>query len=1728
MKERERLARLWMAVLALALVVGPGLIPAGAAELVRDGPARITQSTTTGGGATDIPDNPSTGIVATGGPSPGAGVPPGTDAGWWATVQEDIRQSEYHVTWQERTYLAHLPAAYQAPNRAHNLRTYFTPEGVSVIPRAFEGETPPWEWSLTLTGYGYAGAVQPVSAASLHSEGNHIEYRRDLLVEWYVNDEQGLEQGFTLDAPPQPAGAGSLVLELALGGDLSPQLTADGTAVEFVTAGGVRVLHYGELVIVDADGRHLPADLELTLHALRIRFDTSGARYPITVDPLTTSLAWTAESNQDSAQFGFSVGTAGDVNGDGYSDLVVGAYLYDNGQVDEGRACVYLGSAAGLTTSPTWTAEANQAIARFGWSVGTAGDVNGDGYSDLVVGSSTYSNGHAYEGAAFVYLGSATGLSGSAAWSAEGDQDGAQFGNAVGTAGDVNGDGYSDLVVGAALYDNGQTDEGRTYVYLGSAAGLTAFPPWMAEGDQDDARFGYSVGTAGDVNGDGYSDLIAGAPRFDNGEMEEGRAYVYLGSAGGLGALPAWTAEGDQDGANFGSAVAMAGDVNGDGYSDLVVGAPLYDSGQTDEGRAHVYHGGAGGPSAGPAWTAESDQDSAWFGWSVGTAGDVNGDGCSDVIAGALGYSNGEAGEGRAYVYHGSGGGLGISPSWTAEGNQDDARFGYSVGTAGDVDGDGYSDTIVGAPFYDNGETNEGRAYVFHGGSAGLGTTADWSAESNQDVAQFGRSLGTAGDVDGDGYSDVIVGAWMYDDGEADEGCAYVYLGSASGLSISPAWTAEGNQDGAQFGTSVAMAGDVNGDGYADVLVGAPLYDNGEQDEGRAFVFLGGATGLDISPAWTAESDQPYAYFGTSVGTAGDVNDDSYSDVIVGANTYDNGQTDEGRAYVYLGGAAGLSASPAWAAESNQHGAQFGSSLGTAGDVNGDGYGDVIVGAWLYDNGETNEGRAFVYHGNAGGLSASPAWMAECNQGGAFFGISVDTAGDVNGDGYSDVIVGALRYDNGQTDEGRAYVYSGGDGGLNTIPTWTGEGNQDDAGFGASVDMAGDVNGDGYSDVIVGAPGYSYGEAHEGRAYTFLGGVGGLGGSSAWMAEGNQDYARFGEAVGTAGDVNGDGYSDLVVGASGYSNGQTYEGAAFVYLGSATGPTISPTWTAESDQDDAWFGQSVGTAGDVNGDGYSDVIVGAYLYDNGQKDQGRAYVYPGSAAGLNAGPIWTAEGNQDDAYFGRSVGTAGDVNGDGYSDVVVGADGYSNGEIAEGQASVYLGSPGGLTANPIWTAEGNRDGARLGWSVGTAGDVNGDGDSDLIVGAPSFGAAGWVVVYHGGEGGLGTTPSWTVESSQSDTQFGVSVGTAGDVDGDGYSDVIAGAPFYDYNQEDEGAAYVYHGGATGLGANPAWTAEGDQAGALFGASVGTAGDVDGDGYSDVVAGAYHYDNGQMGEGRAYVYAGSASGLATAPDWIAESNQVDAFFGISVGTAGDVNGDGYSDLIVGAHLYDNRQMDEGRVYVYLSQGSDGLGTHPAWTAEGDQDKDSFGTVVGTAGDVNGDGYADILVGAPRYDNGQADEGRAFLYYGNGGAGLHVLPGQLRSDGSAPIAHLGLSDDPTAFRASLIGRMPLGRAGVKLQWQVAPLGVPFNDPSVVEGSSPAWIDTGTGSTPINQIITGLTPGTPYYWRVRLIYRPGNALGQAASRWIHIPWAGWHETDLRTLARREVYLPCVVKNH
>ncbi|MBI2931148.1 MAG: FG-GAP repeat protein, partial [Planctomycetes bacterium] len=981
---------------------------------------------------------------------------------------------------------------------------------------------------------------------------------------------------------------------------------------------------------------------------------------------------------------------------------------------------------------------------------------------------------------------------------------------------------------------------------------------------------------------------------------------------------------------------------------------------------------------------------------------------------------------------------LASTPAWTVESNQADANFGWNASTAGDVNADGYSDVIVGAYYYDNGQSNEGMAFVYHGSASGLSATANWTAESDQANAIMGMGSGGAGDVNGDGYDDVIVGARGYTQTQSEEGKVYVFHGSASGLSTTANWTALSGWNGGRMGHSVNTAGDVNGDGYSDVIAGGDW-------PHTAWVWHGSSSGIVAGPAaWTKTVS---GQFGFRVNTAGDVNGDGYDEIIVGAHQFSNGggQNNEGAAFVYHGTAAGVQTNASWQIEPNLSNRYLGQAVGTAGDVNGDGYGDVIVGAPGDPGGADIGGWVDVFHGSSSGLSATANWTANVNQDGASCGRGAATAGDVNGDGYSDVIYAANAYDNGQADEGIVRVHYGSSTGLSATPNWSYEGNVAGGQFGRNaVNTAGDVNADGFDDVIIGAHNWSNPESVEGKVWVFLGAPGGLSTSASWSPDGGSTTANFGKSVAGAGDVNGDGYADVVVGAPGFDNGQADEGAVFVFHGSTTGVSAVPNWTAEGNLATANFGILGISAGDVNRDGFSDLYVGASGWDNVESNEGRGFVYHGSASGLPspATASWSVESNWADAYYGDAAGW-GDVNGDGYADLIVGATGYGNGRA---------------------------------------------------------------FAYHGSASGLSTTANWWWEGTVASEYFGVSVGSGGDVNRDGYSDVIVGSLLYANPESGEGAARVFHGSSSGLSAAPNWTKEGDQVDAWFGRSVAMAGDVNGDGYSDVIVGAPQYTNGQAQEGQAFVYHGGAGGLSATANWTAQRDKIGAQLGTSVATAGDVNGDGYSDVIIGAPYFTNGETNEGIAMVYHGSSS-GLSASVGWLAESNQlDTPQFGASVACAGDVNGDGYSDVLVGAYNYDNPEVDEGRAFLYYGNGGAGIPLRPRQARADDTGLVQLLNTPESLTSARIRFFARSIMGRSKVKLQWEVKPLGTNFNLTSL--GLSSSWTDVGLSGTEINELISGLSTGTSYHWRVRLKYFPY----MMYSRWLSFGPNGWNEADFR----------------
>jgi len=1030
-----------------------------------------------------------------------------------AQIKEAIAMSEYHISFQEK------PACLQSPNRAQDLRINYYTDGFSLTPR-IEGER--YHTQLRVRSVGRKDHEwTPSRSATITANEHHAEADHGTFKIMYENNERGMRQDFLVKERPE--GSGPLNVNLRYEGDLMVTQTGEDdilfSSID-IFGNPVSEVWYKDLLAWDANNEPLHAWASIEADAIVLHVDDANAEYPVTIDPLSTTATWTGEGNQAGAFYGSSVNTAGDVNGDGRSDIIIGAPFYDGGATNGGRVFIYHGTPNGPSVSVSTTITSIAAQVAMGGSVATAGDVNGDGYSDVVITRETASPNSS---AVFIHYGSPTGVS--ATPNTTITLGGVCCGTTAETAGDVNGDGYSDVIIADAAW---AANRGRAYIYHGSPTGLLATPTTTISGTQDNAYLGNSVSSAGDVNNDGYSDVIIGQGHWTAGQQEEGRFLVYLGTATGINATPNFTYESNQTYMFLGVSVSFAGDVNGDGYSDVIVGGPSYFDGSNTVGAAFVFYGSAVGITATGMDLEAGAVNASSFGYSVGCAGDVNGDGYADVIIGEPGGFTTQPG--AAYVFLGTASGLSGTPVWTGGGVQASAGYGSSVAGAGDVNGDGYSDVLVGAPRKDNiGQTDEGHVMYYQGSPNGL--SASGTLDQTQSSAFFGTSVSAAGDVNGDGFSDVIIGAPQYDNGQTNEGRAYVYYGGTGGLPFTASWIIENNIALSLLGTSVSTAGDVNGDGYSDVIIGAPGAAIGEAGEGLAYVYHGSAAGLGTTP-WVAERDLLGAALGSSVASAGDVNGDGYSDVVIGANGYSVSQALEGAAYIHLGSATGLNAIPLFTFVQGQANARVGSSVAGVGDVTGDGYGDVVVGAsgWT-SSALTGRGRAFLLKGHPAGVFYETSWVVEGSNASSALGSSAAGAGDVNGDGYQDLIIGEPGRPNGAaTGAGRALMFHGASTVPSTTPTWTTLGTSTGAQFGFSVSKAGDVNKDGYGDVVVGIPGDS-----NGRINIYHGSPTGLPVTASATFTSTNSGARLGTSVSNSGSQSGDGYGDVIAGAPEYS-----------------------------------------------------------------------------------------------------------------------------------------------------------------------------------------------------------------------------------------------------------------------------------------------------------------------------------------------------------------------------------------------------------------------------------------------------------------------------------------------------------------------------------------------------------------------------------------------------------------
>lgn len=449
-----------------------------------------------------------------------------------------------------------------------------------------------------------------------------------------------------------------------------------------------------------------------------------------------------------------------------------------------------------------------------------------------------------------------------------GEIQGDNSGSSVSSAGDFNKDGYGDVIIGAIDANSpapGFSGTGKSYIIFGnpnigsSSTNLTALSNTQGVtifGENNGDQSGFSVSNAGDFNKDGYTDVIIGAPGA-NGVA--GISYVVFGSSQNVGTinLASLGTQGfrilGENGSNCGYAVSGAGDVNGDGYADIIIGAPFANN---HAGKSYVIFGNNGtlsdinlsALSSAQGFSILGEASSDESGCAVSSLGDFNKDGYDDIIIGArfgdITTTSGHASPGKSYIIFG-GANIGASninlstmsnaQGFRIIGESDRDKLGISVSGAGDFNKDGYADAIIGA-FAPS--PNFGKSYVIfgHAGAvaditlSALKNTQGFKILGEQSGDQSGCSVSSAGDFNKDGYSDVIIGANVASSSAIANdytGKSYIIFGHGGLASNVNLFTLNnqgiviiGGKDD-EIGNSVSRAGDMNGDGYADVIIGA-------------------------------------------------------------------------------------------------------------------------------------------------------------------------------------------------------------------------------------------------------------------------------------------------------------------------------------------------------------------------------------------------------------------------------------------------------------------------------------------------------------------------------------------------------------------------------------------------------------------------------------------------------------------------------------------------------------------------------------------------------------------------------------------------------------------------------------------------------------------------------------------------------------------------------------------
>lgn len=1035
---------------------------------------------------------------------------------------------------------------------------------------------------------------------------------------------------------------------------------------------------------------------------------------------------------------GTIVSSAGDFNGDGIQDILINAsggtektyLIYGTGGYSSGDIDLSLDiGTKGIVITGAITSMSN------------AGDINGDGFDDIILGD--YTAGTSYAGKSYIIYGdsnvtnaitlSSLGVLGTTV-------SGLTYyrtGYSVNSIGDVNADGYADVIIGTMLQDKSYVIFGSNDIHTNSTISLTSITSYgFIIYDSGDNDSGKSVSGNVDINGDGISDIVVSGTK--GGVNSAGKVYVVYGDKN-LGSSGTQFNLADIDGSNgfeinginsnekAGLNVVSAKDFNGDGFDDILLSTYLglkayviLGGDYTNEVTQKVLTGKIG--------TGSSDVDVM-----IGSSGSevLQGNGGADVLKGGPGedviyvsdldFLKVDGGNSLDILYldfdgadinlssvkpeqikniesiniSGTGPNTLIMDDVTIK-NLKNSSYNSMLYIMGDAD-----DKII---LSDEGwiftGTLGGRNYTKDGITFtiddNLGTLPEIVLSSNIEVMEDSETAKIAIRRSNGLYTSTI--NYSLISGSAVAGVDYIdSTGTVTfyeGELIKDFTFTMIQDDKLEELKSLTLY--LDSPQNFDLPTGNTSTTISIKDDVIGLEYLNGTNGMKIHP------ESSYNRIGYSVSNAGDINGDGYDDMALSSQYY--------KAYIVFGNNSGENISDFSLSDLNSSNGLkmtgFTSlTVSNVGDVNGDGYDDIVAGDY-------NDEKIYLVFGKQTLGTDGALDLSEVNTSNRieitgtaisdYTGYSVSGAGDMNGDGYDDILVGAYMTDSdGGVDSGESYVIFGksswSDTSLSTLDgsngfKMTGIASGDRSG--SSVSKAGDFNADGYDDVIIGARyGDTYGEAYVVLGASDVGSSGTIALSSLTsstegilIASSDIAYAyQLGSSVSGGGDINGDGYDDVIVGASNtHANSLLVSGKSIIIYGNTSTTdidvsTINGTngFIVNGAFEYGYLGSTVENAGDINGDGYDDILLNAMTsYSDSSED---AVVYA-----LYGGVITSAEYNLSDlntsvgfsiessarAYFGRALGGVGDYNGDGFSDMFIGA--YYEGTTYDYGGEVYL------------------------------------------------------------------------------------------------------------------------------------------------------------------------------------------------------------------------------------------------------------------------------------------------------------------------------------------------------------------------------------------------------------------------------------------------------------------------